>query len=96
MVQATLDPRWINKSQCPLAGVIKQVEPYEESFKGRNYQSFRLTLATEEGVYTYDAKFRDKNALINFFGSNTDTWLEKKICITLSPEGWKQISLVLN
>jgi len=95
MVQATLDPRWVPKDKCPLVAKIHGVEELKESIKGRPYITLRLTLHGEDGeFYQYDAKFGDKNFLINTFTGDTEKWIGKEIVIILDGETtYKRIAL---
>jgi len=94
MPQATLDPRWVPKDKCPLQTLIHSVAEINETIKGRPYVTMRLILNAAGEFYQYDAKFGDKNFLINTFGPDTDEWIGKEIWITVNPETtYKQISM---
>jgi len=92
MSEAKLDVQWIPKSACPVRATITDVELITETFKGRPYQTARLMLTANGNLYQYDAKFGDKNYLINVFGSNTDEWMKQEITIAVDPvDGYKKI-----
>lgn len=92
MPEATLDVQWIPKSACPVRAAITDVELITETFKGRPYQTARLILNAGGKLYQYDAKFGDKNYLINTFGANTELWVKEEITIAVDPvDGYKKI-----
>jgi len=94
MSQATLDYRWVPKSACPLKATVEAVEDFNETFKGKPYTTFRLLLNAGGQFYQYDAKFGDKNFMINCFGSDTEKWLNQEITIEVDPETtYKRIAL---
>lgn len=92
MVQATLDLSWVPKEKCPLKAVITKVEEVKETIKGRPYTSYRLTLESKGSFYSYDAKFGDKNFLVNTISPETDNWTGKTICVAIDEAtGYKRI-----
>lgn len=93
MVKIEMDSRWVTKEECPLRAQIIAAEPFEEKFKNRPYTSIKLHLKSERGeVYTYEAKFGDKNFCINSFGADTNDWLGKWVVVALDTvTGYKRV-----
>lgn len=93
MVKIEMDSRWVSKEQCPLRAEIIAAEPFEEKFNNRPYTSIKLHLKSEHGeVYTYEAKFGDKNFCVNTFGPDTVDWLGETVTVVLDKEtGYKRL-----
>lgn len=94
MVQVKLDPQWVPKSKCPLKAAIVSIEEIPETIKGRPYTTLRLMIENKGQMYQYDAKFGDKNFLVNTLGADSEKWIGQEITIEVNEEtGYKQIAL---
>lgn len=92
MTQATLDTLWVPKSILPARFKVEGVEEKYGEAKGRKYQYFTLILSCNSQFYQYDAKFSDKNFLINTAGSDPTTWIGITIGIEIGTDGYKAIT----
>lgn len=85
MVQATLDRQWVPDRILPakmkIEEVIEKWGVAEKDKREIKFQYFTLLLRHEGQVYAYDAKFGDKNFLINTIGDDTDKWVGKEVTV---------------
>lgn len=92
MSEAKLDLLWVPKEICPATFTIVALEPKTDAFKGRPYTFYVLTLEYKSGgMFQYEAKFGDKNFLINTLGAETDSWRGKQIGMRVAENGYKQL-----
>lgn len=92
MVEAKLDLLWVPNAMLPANFVICGVEPQTGTFKGRTYEFFVLHLQSNDGrVFQYEAKFGDKNFLINTISPKTEEWLGERIGMRIGENKYKQI-----
>ena len=95
MVQATLDPQWVPKeilpAKCEILDVIEKWGVFESGGKERKYQYFTLVLRWNGQQYFYDAKFGDKNFLVNTLGVDTDQWIGKTVTVRMG-EKYKELA----
>jgi len=91
MSEAKLDLLWVPKEMCPADFTIAGIEEKTDAFKGRPFVFYTLQLRHPNGFFQYDAKFGDKNFLINTHGPQTDTWTGKKIGMCIGENGYKQL-----
>lgn len=93
MTEATLDTLWVPKSILPALFKIERVEErYGETKKGK-YQYFALTLTCNGQFYLYEAKFGDKNFLINTAGTDVRKWVGIQIGMRIGDDGYKTLVL---
>jgi len=87
MVLAQMDSMWVPKEILPCTFEVTGLEEIKETIKNRPYTYYRLALKAENGrVYTYDAKFKDKNYMVNTYGPDTDDWLGSIVVVEIDPE----------
>lgn len=92
MVQATLDQLWVPKEILPATMKIVSVVLKKGTSKGKEYEYAVLGLLHQGQQYVYDAKFGDKNYLINKFGVDTEDWIGEDVGIRMDDDGkWKQL-----
>jgi hypothetical protein len=90
-LQATLDTLWVPAGILPARFKIEAVEErYGETKKGK-YQFFALTLSSKGQFYIYEAKFGDKNFLINTAGKDASSWVGIEIGLEIGADGYKTI-----
>lgn len=88
MSEATLDPMWVPNNILPATFLIVGVEDAFENTKRGQYQYYKLGLMRFGQQYVYDAKYGDKNLLINTLGKKTEGWIGHEIGMHI-PEGSK-------
>jgi len=91
MSEAKLDLLWVPKEMCPADFTIAGIEEKNDAFKGRPFVFYTLTLVHPHGMFQYDAKFGDKNFLINTLGPQTEAWIGKTVGMRIGENGYKQL-----
>lgn len=91
MVQAKLDLQWVPDTMLPASFDIAEVKEFEFSIKGKTYIGYLLHLIRDGQVFAYEAKFGDKNFLINTISPETDNWVGERIGIRKAENGYKQL-----
>lgn len=78
--EAKLDRLWVPNEMCPATFAITDVEEQTATINTRPYVFYRLVL---NSIYEFDAKFSDKNFLINTLGTKPEQWKLHKVTIGL-------------
>lgn len=92
MSQATLDLLWVPSAMLPANFVIVGVEERTGMYKERKYIFYNLILQHKSGqMYQFEAKFGDKNFLINTHGPDTMNWTSKIIGMEIGENKYKRL-----